>query len=381
VAGAGWRIEQLIDDVARLGRRGLPRERYYAELGGRLRRVLDCDAACWHTLDPQTRLITSDASSELISSGAFTDANIAQAGAKLIASEYFVPDFNTFAALALRRVPVGILSHTTNGHPERSTRYNELLAPAGIPFELRAAFVNRGRVWGAVHLARREDRRDFTVDDAATLAAVTAVIADGIRTSLRFDAAREARAQSAPGLVVLGPGNEIEMITPPARELLAAMESQNAHSDETPPSALLALAAFARSKNGAADCEGDSVAVPTASGWVTLHASLPEGGAGGRVAIMLERSTTKHSTAIRLEADGVTPREREIAALVAQGLSNPEIAKALILSPYTVQDHIKSLFEKTGVSSRQELVARIFLEDYTPQLARQASLTSRGTFG
>ncbi len=84
--------------------------------------------------------------------------------------------------------------------------------------------------------------------------------------------------------------------------------------------------------------------------------------------------------ALRLEAHGVTPREREIAALLAQGQSNGEIATALVLSPYTVQDHVKSLFEKTPVTSRRELVARIFLEDYLPQIAHGGPLTADGTF-
>jgi DNA-binding NarL/FixJ family response regulator len=84
--------------------------------------------------------------------------------------------------------------------------------------------------------------------------------------------------------------------------------------------------------------------------------------------------------ALRLEAHGVTPRERQIAALLAQGRSNDEIATALVLSPYTVQDHIKSLFEKTAVASRRELVARIFLDDYLPQIAQGSSLTAHGTF-
>ncbi len=370
-------MERLIDDVALLGRRALPREQYFGEVAARLRRVIDCDATCWHTLDPQTGLMTSDAPQELISEGVFTPQAAADAGAGIVASEYFVTDLNTFASLAARRVPVGILSQAAKGRPERSARYRDVLAPAGIPFELRAAFVNRGRCWGAVHIARREHGRDFTADDAVVLASITAAIADGIRTSIRFDAARQTGDGSAPGLVVLGPSNDVELITPPAQELLAAMRSP---ALATVPSPVLALAGFTRGRSHDPDRQPDTVAVPSPSGWITLHASLPEGGADGRVAIVLERTASPQTTAIRLEAHGVTAREREIATLLAHGLTNPEIATRLVLSPYTVQDHIKNLFEKTGVSSRQELVARIFLDDYLPQLAQRTPLTSSGGF-
>ena len=369
VAASRWSVDHLADEIARVGRRGLPRERFFDEVALRLRRVVDCDATCWHTLDPQTRLMTSDAPRELIDAGVFTAQSAARAGEAILASEYLVEDVNTFAALAGRRVPVGILSRTTGGRPERSARYRELLEPSGIPFELRATFVSRGRSWGAVHIARREERRDFTAGDADALAAVTGVIADGIRTSLRFDAAREAADGAAPGLVVLDASNELELVTGPAEELLDALRVP-----------LVALAAFARARPGPAGREPDAVAVPTAAGWVTLHASLPEGGAAGRVAIVVERAAGPRVTALRLEAYEVTPREAEIATLIARGLTNPQIAERLVLSPYTVQDHVKSLFEKTGVGSRQELVARVFLDEYLPRLAERAPLGASGGF-
>jgi len=380
MGAARWQADQLIEDLARLGSRGLPREEYYGEVAARLRRVVDCDATCWHTLDPQTRLITSDGGEELISEGVLTPETISDAGALILASEYFVEDVNTFAGLAARRVPVGILSHATNGKPERSARYRDVLAPTGIPYELRAAFVSRGRCWGAVHIARKEDKRDFTADDANALARITGAIADGIRSTLRRDAARVPTDHAAPGLVVLGANNDVELITPPARELLAAMRNRSrAPEDETPPAALLALAAFTR-RNSHDPERPEAIAVPTRTGWITLHASLPDGVARDKVAIVLERTPSPQSTTIRLEACGATPREREIAILLAQGLTNPEVAAKLVLSPYTVQDHIKSLFEKTEVSSRQELVARVFLDEYLPQLAQRTPLTSTGSF-
>src|SRR3954468_15745683 len=190
--------ERLIDEVALLGARGLPRQEFFAELAPRLRKVIDNDASCWHTLDPHTRLLTSDSPDELIERGIFAPAEAQAAGELIVRSEYMVDDVNTFAGLAARRVPVGILDHVTRGDSKRSARYRDLLLPADIPHELRGAFVIRGRVWGAVHIARRASSGAFQQRDADALAALTGAIARGIRASLRFDAARRITGVEAP---------------------------------------------------------------------------------------------------------------------------------------------------------------------------------------
>ncbi|WP_181784116.1 helix-turn-helix transcriptional regulator [Pseudonocardia pini] len=61
-----------------------------------------------------------------------------------------------------------------------------------------------------------------------------------------------------------------------------------------------------------------------------------------------------------LEADplSLTDRDREIVALVARGLTNPEIGAALHISPNTVKQTLKRIFTRTGVRSRAELAAR-----------------------
>jgi DNA-binding NarL/FixJ family response regulator len=113
---------------------------------------------------------------------------------------------------------------------------------------------------------------------------------------------------------------------------------------------------------------------------VTLHASLPGPAGDRRVAIVIERATAVRSASVRLEAFGATAREREVATLLARGLSRAEVAEALVLSPHTVEDHAKSLYEKVGVATRQELVARVFLDEYLPEVMQQTPLTSRGRF-
>ena len=61
--------------------------------------------------------------------------------------------------------------------------------------------------------------------------------------------------------------------------------------------------------------------------------------------------------------DGLTTREREVLALVEEGMDNPQIARRLALSVKTVQNNVSSLLTKLGASSRVQLVARAHREE------------------
>jgi DNA-binding CsgD family transcriptional regulator len=78
---------------------------------------------------------------------------------------------------------------------------------------------------------------------------------------------------------------------------------------------------------------------------------------------------------------GLTARERDVTRLTMLGLSTREMASTLHLSPYTVQDHLKSIFDKVEVRSRRELVAQLFLQQCAPRLAAGASPRADGWFG
>jgi DNA-binding NarL/FixJ family response regulator len=53
----------------------------------------------------------------------------------------------------------------------------------------------------------------------------------------------------------------------------------------------------------------------------------------------------------------LTPREREVAALVARGMRNAEIAAALFISTATVKDHVHRILRKTGLDTRAAVAA------------------------
>ncbi len=61
----------------------------------------------------------------------------------------------------------------------------------------------------------------------------------------------------------------------------------------------------------------------------------------------------------RIQALGLSPRETEMAVLIARGLANKEIAAELCISPATVRTHIYNLYQKAGARSRVELLNKL----------------------
>jgi DNA-binding CsgD family transcriptional regulator len=96
----------------------------------------------------------------------------------------------------------------------------------------------------------------------------------------------------------------------------------------------------------------------SASGrWLVLHASrLRTVGAEERMPLIVD-------------AYGLTKREGEITQLVLRGLSTAEVSGELYITPNTVRDHFKAIFDKVGVRSRRELVGQVFAQHYQPRIA------------
>jgi DNA-binding CsgD family transcriptional regulator len=98
--------------------------------------------------------------------------------------------------------------------------------------------------------------------------------------------------------------------------------------------------------------------------WLLMHGAPLEG--TDQLALIIEPAKAADVAPLIVEAYELTPRELDVTRAIARGLGTAEIAAHLHLSAHTVRDHIKVVFEKVGVSSRGELVHKVFAEHHAP---------------
>lgn len=78
-----------------------------------------------------------------------------------------------------------------------------------------------------------------------------------------------------------------------------------------------------------------------------------------QMVVTIEPTTARELARLMLTAYATTRREQDVCLQLLTGRSSAEIAEQRFISTHTVQDHLKSLFDKVGARSRNELVAKI----------------------
>jgi DNA-binding CsgD family transcriptional regulator len=88
-----------------------------------------------------------------------------------------------------------------------------------------------------------------------------------------------------------------------------------------------------------------------------IEAATLDGRDNGAIAVTLRDATAGETFDRLCRIHALTRRERQVVAALAAGLDTRAAAERLSISRHTLQDHLKSVFAKIGVSSRRELVA------------------------
>jgi DNA-binding CsgD family transcriptional regulator len=337
-----------------------------------LRRLLPVDAAFFATADPHTLLFT----------GVYAEDPLRSVTSMFLDNEFGAGDVNAFAALANSPRHVATLDGVTHDDRSASPRYLEIMRPLGLGDELRAALVVDSECWGYLCLHRTDDPSGFTPAERALIERAAPHIGRALRHSLLLRASATATAttttgatatttttttgattttseDAGPGVVLLADDLSLIATTPRALELLSLVE--DGPRGLPLPMCVYAVAAALRTlENGAADVT-PTTRVRTRSGqWLGVHASRLHGPpAEQRITVVIESAGARATAPLLFSAYGVSRRESEVATLVLRGSSTREISATLHISANTVQDHLKSVFDKVGVRSRRELVGRM----------------------
>jgi DNA-binding CsgD family transcriptional regulator len=318
-------------------------------MGHTLQRAVPFEGVCLLTVDPATLLPTG----EIVQNGLPPPARV-----RLTEIELGEADVNKFATLARAPVPAASLSAATRGELDRSLRQREVRRPSGFADELRAVLTGPTGSWGTLTLLRESGRPHFSAAEVDLVASLSATLADGLRRAMLVDAG-VGDGPSDTGFLLLGPDDTVELANPAAERWIEQLSPAGPL-----PVAIRAVAAQTR-RVAAGDLSAvASARIRTRAGhWLVVRGSR----AGhDQVVVLLEAARPAELAEAITDAYGFTARERAVTTLVARGLSTTEIAARLHVSAYTVQDHLKAIFDKSGTSSRGQLVSRLFLDQDGP---------------
>jgi DNA-binding CsgD family transcriptional regulator len=318
-----------------------------------LRRAIGFDLWCSPLIDPDSLIPHRPVVSDMLPFGARLP--------QLLALDQAADEIISRAKLARSPDPVCVLSAVTNGDLARSRRWRECGRPVGMGDELRALVVDEHGCWASFELLRGSDDPPFGAADANLLRDASRILARRLR-QISVSATDDGGVEPGQtGMLLVDEELRPQGFTQPAREWFALLKAR-----EQPESTPLPTHVYAVVGRLLAAEAGDDPARParvrvrtSRARWAIIEAARMEG-IPNAIAVSVHAATAEDVLALVARAHELSARERELVALVLEGLSTRQLGKRMFISHYTVQDHLKSVFDKLGVHSRRELVTGMF---------------------
>jgi DNA-binding CsgD family transcriptional regulator len=313
---------------------------------------------CFYTLDPSSLLMTSH-----------FHLGLAEFPGEWLAAEYYADDVHQLTDVARSTSGISTLYEATGGDPSSSPRWHRNMAMGGDQELIARLRTRSGEVWGALGLYREPREAMFTELEKAFVMSVAPALAEGARAALLVGQAREPEFADSPGLLILDRSWNVDSATPGVERWLSELPDGDWDAGRLPSSVLtLAGRVLGMAENPDRGEIAVSRVLSRTGIWVVLHGARLTSTGDPRIAIIIEPANPGRLYPLLMSAYGLTEREKEVTRLVLQGRSTAQIAADLVLSAHTVQQHLKSIFDKTGVHSRRDLVGKVFFAHYEPRL-------------
>jgi DNA-binding CsgD family transcriptional regulator len=233
-----------------------------------------------------------------------------------------------------------------------------------------AVFADQFGCWGFLDLWRDDTREPFD----ATAAEFIASISSSLTTALRLSQARTFIAPATPqrrglGPVVLTLDDDLRITSrTAASEAWLDLLLPADHEQRGVPASVSNVGAQLLAAEAGVDDHPASARTHLADGfWLTLRAArlasdwpAPRSQSPGAatVVVTIEESSSTERLDLFARAFGLTAREFELLGLLATGNDTRAMARTMGVSEHTIQDHLKSIFAKTGANDRITVLSR-----------------------
>jgi len=243
--------------------------------------------------------------------------------------------------------------------------WRELLSQYQVTDIASSVYRDRFGCWGFVDLWRI-GAAAFTAADIEFLGHIAGPVTAALRHGLArtfIPATGSDQLPAGPVVLLLSPTLEVRAQTPQTQRYLQVLVPPEAEDQAPVPAGAYNVAAQLLAAEAGVDDNPPVARVHLTGGrWLTLRAArmddTAQDAAGRDVAVSIEPSTAGDRVTVFGRACGLTPREAELLRHLAGGATTREVARQMFVSENTVQDHLKSIFDKSTARSRRALLAR-----------------------
>jgi DNA-binding NarL/FixJ family response regulator len=316
-----------------------------------IRRATDFDAYAWLLTDPETS----------VGSSPLADVPCLPQLPQLIRLKYLTT-VNRWTRLPSA---VASLYGVTDGALSQSLMWRDLLCRYQVTDIASSVYRDRFGCWGFLDLWRTE-APPFSAADIEFLGHIAGPVTTALRHGLARTFIPATGGDQMPGgpvVLLLSPSLVVRAQTPQTQRYLRVLVPPEPE-DQTPvPAGAYNVAAQLLATEAGVDNSPPTARVYLADGrWLTLRAArLEDTGQAPEdrdVAVSIEPSTAGDRVSVFARACGLSPRETELLHHLAGGAGTRDIARQMFVSENTVQDHLKSIFDKSAARSRRALLAR-----------------------
>jgi DNA-binding CsgD family transcriptional regulator len=314
-----------------------------------LRRAVPFDAYAWLITDPETS----------VGAAPLADVPCLSELPTLIRLKYLTP-INRWTRL---HAPVATLVRATRGDLSRSRLWRELLSRYDVTDVASMVFRDRFGCWGFLDLWRTAPSSPFTPEEIAFLADIAAPLTTALRRTQTgtFTATRvHPSVPAGPVVLLLSPALVVRAQTVQTQHYLRLLVPPDEGAAPVPAGAYNVAGQLLANESGV-DHQPPLARVHLADGvWLTLRAARLDGTPtqDHDIAVSIEACAPPDRVPIFARAHGLTARETQLLRYLGEGLDSKDTAARMYVTEHTVQDHLKSIFAKTGTHNRRGLLAR-----------------------